>query len=131
MSSIACLTWSIVPAACARRWRTPGWQRASTPVTTARTIRASATGLGPADEPAPMRVLVLNPGSSTLKGSAVTVGSRDAFNLTVDWPPGDDASTAPGIVRGLLDQLPSGADGVGYRVVHGGSAYRAASLVDD
>jgi acetate kinase len=78
-----------------------------------------------------MRILVVNPGSSTLKGSVVTVGSREASSVTADWPPGDDASTAPVIVRGLLRQLPPSADAVGYRVVHGGSAYRAASLVDD
>jgi acetate kinase len=78
-----------------------------------------------------MRVLVLNPGSSTLKGSLVTVGSREAPGVSVDWPPGDDAATAPDVVRGLLDQLPSSADAVGYRVVHGGSSFRAASPVDE
>jgi acetate kinase len=77
-----------------------------------------------------MRVLVLNPGSSTLKGSLVTVGSREADAVTVEWPPGDDAATAPGVIRGLLDRLPSGADAVGYRVVHGGTAYRSQSRVD-
>jgi acetate kinase len=77
-----------------------------------------------------MRVLVLNPGSSTLKGSLVTVGSREAKSVLVEWPPGDDAATAPEVVRSLLDRIPSGADAVGYRVVHGGTAYRSPTRVD-
>ena len=77
-----------------------------------------------------MRVLVLNPGSSTLKGSLVTVGSREADAVTVEWPPGDDSATAPAVVRGLLDRLPSSADAVGYRVVHGGTSYQSAARVD-
>ena len=77
-----------------------------------------------------MRVLVLNPGSSTLKGSLVTTGSREAAGTTVEWPAGDDAATAPAVVRSLLDRLPVEADAVGYRVVHGGSSYRAPAPVD-
>jgi acetate kinase len=78
-----------------------------------------------------MRVLVLNPGSSTLKGSLVTVGSREADAVTVEWPPGDDTGSAAGVVRDLVGQLSVEADAVGYRVVHGGPVYRSATRVDD
>jgi acetate kinase len=75
-----------------------------------------------------VRVLVLNPGSSTLKASLVTGAARDATDLLVEWPAGRDED-APRVVAEALDRLPDGADAVGYRVVHGGEAYRAASLV--
>jgi acetate kinase len=75
-----------------------------------------------------MRVLVLNPGSSTLKASLVDGGSRIA-DAQVDWPAGEE--NAAGVVAGLLGQLPPGADSVGYRVVHGGPDYRAPARVDE
>jgi acetate kinase len=79
-----------------------------------------------------MRILVLNPGSSTLKGSLVIIGSRAAADAIVDWPSGDaDADTADGVVGELLGRLPGEPDAVGYRVVHGGASYRAAAPVDD
>lgn len=77
-----------------------------------------------------MRVLVLNAGSSTLKASLVTVGERDAADVLVEWPAGRDADAAR-VVAEALDRLPAQADAVGYRVVHGGLAYRSASRVDD
>jgi len=75
-----------------------------------------------------MRVLVLNPGSSTLKASLVTVGEGATVAEPVDWPPGAD--DAQEVVRAVLDQLPAAAEAVGYRVVHGGPHYRAAAHVD-
>jgi acetate kinase len=75
-----------------------------------------------------MRVLVLNPGSSTLKGSLVEAGSASA-EVEADWPPGGEA--APAAVRAILDRLPTDADAVGYRVVHGGLFYRSATRVDE
>jgi acetate kinase len=79
-----------------------------------------------------MRVLVLNSGSSTLKGSLVTVGFRQATDAMVEWPSGDDdASTASRVVRMLLARLSPQADAVGYRVVHGGTWHRAPARVDD
>ena len=79
-----------------------------------------------------MRVLVLNPGSSTLKVSVVDPDADvDGPRLTVDWPAGED-DAAPDVVRQALDQLAaSDPDSLGYRVVHGGDRYRGASLVDD
>jgi acetate kinase len=75
-----------------------------------------------------MRVLVLNPGSSTLKASLVTPGAEASAAETLDWPPGE--GDAHDVVRAILDQLPAAADAVGYRVVHGGSRYRSAARVD-
>jgi acetate kinase len=79
-----------------------------------------------------MRVLVLNPGSSTLKASLVDAGGDRIAASEAEWPPSpDDALEAPSVVRAALDALPDGADAVGYRVVHGGSAYRVPAPVDD
>lgn len=80
-----------------------------------------------------MRVLVLNPGSSTLKASLVTLGAEgsaaEATSAeTVQWPAGK--GDALGVVRAVLDQLPAATEAVGYRVVHGGSRYRSAARVD-
>jgi acetate kinase len=77
-----------------------------------------------------VRVLVLNAGSSTLKASLVTDGERDVVDLLVEWPAGRDAD-APRVVAEALDRLPAHADAVGYRVVHGGLAYRTSTLIDD
>jgi acetate kinase len=76
-----------------------------------------------------MRILVLNPGSSTLKGSLLAAGEDDAVTATVDWPAGEAGADA--VVGSVLDELPRGADAVGYRVVHGGTAYRVPTRVDD
>jgi acetate kinase len=75
-----------------------------------------------------MRVLVLNPGSSTLKASLVQAGSAIA-DVEADWPIGGEPASA--VVSALLDRLPANADAVGYRVVHGGLSYRSATRVDD
>ena len=76
-----------------------------------------------------MRVLVLNPGSSTLKASLVDTSSRDAQIQVIDWPPGAENATAA--VAETLERLPADATAVGYRVVHGGLSYRSATRVDD
>lgn len=78
-----------------------------------------------------MRVLVLNPGSSTLKASLLDPEGDDPPDIGVaEWPPGRDAD-APQVVADALAQLPATADAVGYRVVHGGVRYRSATRVDD
>lgn len=75
-----------------------------------------------------MRVLVLNPGSSTLKASVV--GSPAAAgSVTAEWPAGQ--AGADTVLRAAITQLPRDADAVGYRVVHGGDAYRGPTRVDD
>lgn len=75
-----------------------------------------------------MRVLVLNPGSSTLKASLLTDAGH-ATTADLEWAPG--AKGADAAVAAALDRVGRDADAVGYRVVHGGSAYRAATRVDD
>ncbi len=83
-----------------------------------------------------MRVLVLNPGSSSLKASLVELpGDRVTGSAEADW--GSDATThadhSADVARlarevGAADPEP---DAVGYRVVHGGERYRSPTLVDD
>ena len=79
-----------------------------------------------------MRICVLNAGSSTLKASIVlTETDADpaiAAEKTVEWPAG--AEGADDVVRRAIDAVGSSPEAVGYRVVHGGSAYRAATRVD-
>jgi acetate kinase len=86
-----------------------------------------------------MRVLVLNPGSSSLKATVLEPPGRTALvATTVDW--GDDATVATSrssAVSAVLEQVGSaGIDrdsigGVGYRVVHGGARFRDPTLIDD
>ncbi len=75
-----------------------------------------------------MRVLVLNPGSSTLKAGLVADGDAVADPVGVDWPAGNE--DAARVVDQVLSRLPGAADAVGYRVVHGGTAYRSPVRVD-
>jgi acetate kinase len=75
-----------------------------------------------------MRVLVLNPGSSTLK-AALLDDAQAVADALVEWPAGEE--DASGVVEAMLERLPPGADAVGYRVVHGGTALRAPTRVDD
>ena len=53
-----------------------------------------------------MRVLVLNPGSSTLKASLIEAGEDVSADELVEWPPGDDDSTASDVVRDVLARVP-------------------------
>jgi acetate kinase len=75
-----------------------------------------------------MRVIVLNPGSSTLKAALVIDGRREGDELVVEWPAGRDDARA--VVAQALEAVPGEADAVGYRVVHGGDQHGPA-LVDD
>jgi len=84
-----------------------------------------------------LRVLVLNAGSSSLKGSIVD--SVDLRTIAKDEVSlGVDATRRHGLertVRGLLRKLQVGGgqeiDAVGHRVVHGGTRYRSATRIDD
>jgi acetate kinase len=86
-----------------------------------------------------VRVLVLNPGSSSLKAAVIETPRRDALaKANIDWGAdatrvGDHASAisgllgaveAAGITLGSIDAL-------GYRVVHGGTRYVGPVLLDD
>jgi acetate kinase len=72
-------------------------------------------------------VLVVNPGSSSLKVSVVTPDGSTALQADVDAPDGSLDETA---LRGLLDEAPE-ADAAGVRVVHGGADFSSSVLVDD
>jgi len=77
-----------------------------------------------------MRVLVLNPGSSTLKAALVLAESGEVLaDDTIEWQAGQDGAAA--MVAMAIEGLSSDtAEAVGYRVVHGGSRYQASSAVD-
>lgn len=86
-----------------------------------------------------MRVLVLNPGSSSLKVSVLEPPAIEALSTAeIDW--GADATRAPGRTASagaILDAIAadgvpaSSIDAVGYRVVHGGSRFTGPTLIDD
>jgi acetate kinase len=86
-----------------------------------------------------MRVLVLNPGSSSLKVSVLEPPGREALAATeLDW--GADATRSSGrasAVSDVLDALGAAGvaitsiDAVGYRVVHGGSRFTGPTVIDD
>ena len=84
------------------------------------------------------RVLVINAGSSSLKMSAIELGRLEPLAATqVDW--GSDATAVPDR-RGTLTKAFAtlaergyGADAfdlVAHRVVHGGTLFRAPTLID-
>src|SRR3954453_13977312 len=85
-----------------------------------------------------MRVLVLNPGSATLKATLLdTPGLEPRFDRTVRWESNAGLPDRVRVVREILGEL-AGADvasssieAVGYRVVHGGERFVAPVLVDD
>lgn len=86
-----------------------------------------------------MQVLVLNAGSSSLKGSVIEVGRETAL-ARCEARAGDDASRDPQwatlvdeVLRGLRQAgaEPRTVDAVGHRVVHGGTTFQAAVRIDD
>ncbi len=85
------------------------------------------------------RVLVVNAGSSSLKMSAIELGRLEPLAATqIDW--GSDATAVPDR-RGTLTKAFAtlaeqgyGADAfdlVAHRVVHGGTLFRAPTLIDE
>jgi acetate kinase len=81
-----------------------------------------------------MRVLVLNVGSSSLKGSIVDSADLAATDKN-EVSLGTDATRQKGLdrtVRSLLSKLDvAGIEAVGHRVVHGGTRFRSAVPVDE
>lgn len=86
-----------------------------------------------------MRVLVLNPGSSSLKAAVLEPPDRVAIATTA-LDRGADASRTSGhasAVAAVLDGLARDGvtalsiDAVGYRVVHGGTRFTGATRIDD
>jgi acetate kinase len=84
-----------------------------------------------------VRILVLNPGSATLKTTVLDLPDIDArFTRTVDWEESDADGPARAVTTALTQVVESGIamdtlDRVGYRVVHGGDRYTKAVVVDD
>jgi acetate kinase len=88
--------------------------------------------------PAAVRVLVLNAGSSSLKASVIATPRTTLASTTLSW--GSDASRNAGweaAVRSALDELAAAGapldslGAVGHRVVHGGTRFVDAVVVDD
>jgi len=80
-----------------------------------------------------MRVLVLNPGSATLKATVLEPPGRDRlFDRTLTWhgAPGDRGAIKEAVDAAVTAAGP-GVGAVGYRVVHGGERFTTATLVDD
>ena len=83
-----------------------------------------------------MGVLVLNPGSATLKASLIALpGSTPRFERTLDWA-GDGGDIRSRAVADVLDAIrtlepPIAIEAVGYRVVHGGSRFTTPAVLDD
>jgi acetate kinase len=86
-----------------------------------------------------VRILVLNPGSSTLKAVALEPPARDPL-AAIEVDRGADASRAGdpgGAVRAVMARLADrgiaaqSIEAVGYRVVHGGQRFTEPVLVDD
>ena len=86
-----------------------------------------------------LRVLVLNPGSSTLKAAVIEPPGRDALaTATVEW--GMDATRVSSRASGVTDVLgaveaagvaQASINAVGYRVVHGGSRFVGPALIEN
>jgi acetate kinase len=82
-----------------------------------------------------MRVLVLNSGSSSVKWAVIDTAdeSRVASGTVAQiGEPGSGTPDHAAAVSAVLATLPSGQiDAVGHRIVHGGSRFTSAVLVDD
>ena len=81
-----------------------------------------------------MRILVLNPGSSSLKASVVEEpGDLSLASVESDWDAHATDGAVPVAVAAAMEAVgaPGKLDAVGYRVVHGGSEYAKATRIDD
>ena len=82
-----------------------------------------------------MRVLVLNAGSSSLKAQYLEVGGEVLFDVTVERigeggeAPADHTEAVASLLARFGDGTPR-PDAVGHRVVHGGAALTAPTLLD-
>jgi acetate kinase len=85
-----------------------------------------------------VRILVLNPGSSSLKASLIeSSGDATLAQASAPWTPGRGASEARAetLTATIEHVIRAGGDGavgaVGYRVVHGGMSFPLPTRVDD
>jgi acetate kinase len=72
------------------------------------------------------RVLVVNAGSSSLKLSLLGPANQTLDSLDIDPWPGERTAQMTAFIAGL-----DGVGAVGHRVVHGGSRFRAAVVIDE
>src|SRR5215211_650078 len=119
-SSTACPALASAPPPCGRRWSTSACACGRTRASTGTTRTRCATG-GCGGTSAPVRVLVVNAGSSSLKLRLLGPGDEPVGER--DLRPGEPLEPA-------LDELGE-ADAVGHRVVHGGSRFSAPVIIDD
>jgi acetate kinase len=91
-------------------------------------VSGKASGAGSeGDRVTPDRVLVVNAGSSSLKLSVLGPADEILANLGIDpWHGEGPTSEMAAFVAGI-----DGIGAVGHRVVHGGSQFREAVLIDD
>jgi acetate kinase len=75
-----------------------------------------------------LQVLVVNAGSSSLKLSLLGSGEDPVKAEELAAP---RAAIDPDELRAALDGGLGDADAVGHRIVHGGSQFRQAVVVDD
>jgi acetate kinase len=85
-----------------------------------------------------MRVLVLNPGSATLKATVLAPPDRAAlFDRTDAWATDAEHADRERVVRSTLQAIgaagidPTTIDAVGFRVVHGGERFTEPTDLDD
>src|SRR3954471_931119 len=121
------------------RWSIDASGRGSARATTARTSPTSATGSGdptrgptaprppsvppvPSGAPDPLRILVVNAGSSSLKLRLLDESDAVLGSVDLAAPRGEiDRDAVRAVIAGL-----GGIDAVGHRIVHGGSAFSSA-----
>jgi acetate kinase len=82
------------------------------------------------------RILVLNPGSSSIKASVVeSPGDATLAQASTTWSADPDQAEARSeILSTIVSEVTAGSeaiDGVGYRVVHGGQSFLAPTRIDD
>jgi acetate kinase len=84
-----------------------------------------------------VRILVLNPGSSTLKTAVLDLPAlAPRFTSTNEWRPSDPDGPARALAATAAELAEAGVaiasiEGVGYRVVHGGDRFTTAVVIDD
>jgi acetate kinase len=79
-----------------------------------------------------VRVLILNPGSATIKATVVAPPGRDPlFDRTLTWGGTPDDAAVGEAVEAAIAASGPGVGALGYRVVHGGERFTTATLVDD
>ncbi len=115
------------PRRCASRWSTPGSRARAYTREHGEDDPAIAGWTWPA-RAEPMRVLVVNAGSSSLK--LRLLDERRRRRRSADLPP--DRTARHGAARRRAREAGRAADAVGHRVVHGGThVHRRRSSIDD